>query len=89
MLKLMEQEEEVIKRVRKAEDEVSRLALSYNKIFRFSSKTRDLQFRRQQEDLSNELEVSVYDTDRNEKSKIYRELLVSKYNCIYLELIRI
>jgi hypothetical protein len=38
MIKLMEQEEEVIKRVRKAEDEVNlidRLALLYNKIFRF------------------------------------------------------
>ncbi|CAF4707209.1 unnamed protein product [Rotaria sp. Silwood2] len=60
MLKLIEQEEEVVKRVRKAEDE-----------------TRDLQSRRQQEELSSDLEINVYDIDRNEKSKIYRKLLVS------------
>jgi len=39
-------------------------------------KTRDLQTRRQQEELSSDLEISVYDIDRNEKSKIYRKLLV-------------
>ncbi|CAF2532014.1 unnamed protein product [Rotaria sp. Silwood2] len=61
MLKLIEQEEEVVKRVRKAEDE-----------------TRDLQSRRQQEELSSDLEINVYDIDRNEKSKIYRKLLQQK-----------
>ncbi|CAF0982733.1 unnamed protein product [Adineta steineri] len=58
MLKLMEQEEEVTRRVQKAEDEI-----------------RDLQNRRQQEELSNELEYSVYDTERNKKSREYRDLL--------------
>ncbi|CAF3475818.1 unnamed protein product [Rotaria socialis] len=61
MIKLIEQEEEVIRRVRKAEDE-----------------TRDLQSRRQQEDLSSDLEISVYDIDRNDKSKIYRKSLQQK-----------
>ncbi|CAF1062156.1 unnamed protein product [Adineta ricciae] len=61
MLQLLEQEEEVIRRVRKAEDE-----------------TRDLQNRRQQEELLSDLEVSVYDTDRNNKAKQYREALEKK-----------
>ena len=43
----------------------------------FFCQTRDLQARRQQEELTSDLELSVYDTDRNEKSKIYRKLLVS------------
>ncbi|CAF1082366.1 unnamed protein product [Adineta steineri] len=61
IIKLIKEEEEAIKRVRTAENEI-----------------RDLQSRRQQEELSSDLEVSIYDIDRNEKSKIYKELLQQK-----------
>lgn len=89
MMKLMQQEEEVIKRVRKAEEEVNHFHLFYlaNKFIHMKFQTRDLQYRRQQEELSNDLEISVYDIDRNEKSKIYRKLLVSSI-LSYLSLLR-
>ena len=46
----------------------------------FFLQTRDLQSRRQQEELSSDLEISVYDIDRNEKSKHYRKLLVKTFS---------
>ncbi|CAF1491863.1 unnamed protein product [Adineta ricciae] len=58
LLQLIKQEENVIKQVRKSEDEI-----------------REFQSCRQQEELASDLEVSIYDIDRNEKSKLYNELL--------------
>ncbi|CAF1459778.1 unnamed protein product [Adineta ricciae] len=58
LLQLIKREENVIKQVRKSEDEI-----------------RELQSCRQQEELASDLEVSIYDIDRNEKSKLYNELL--------------
>ena len=42
------------------------------------AKILDLHSRRQHEELSSDLEVTLDDVDRNEKSKIYRTLLVSE-----------
>ena len=75
----------MIQRVRIAENEVNLhgfIQRIKNSIFQ----TQELQSRRQQEELSSDLEVSIYDIDRNEKSKIYKKILVRKSTIRYLHL---
>jgi hypothetical protein len=75
----------VIRCVRIAENEVNLYAFIL-RIKDYIFQTQELQSRRQQEELSSDLEVSIYDIDRNEKSKIYKILLVRKLNMPILHL---